>query len=276
MEHVLLGFDGSEAAVAALTWVAQRARQTSSHVTLTSVVELFESERELERVSREGADMLRRLAPSAEVETKVLRGWMPEALLEGDRTADLVVVGSHLYAPVRSTLRGWVPLRVSVKSVVPSCIVPAGWEDRPGPIIVGYDDDGSADAALRFAASEASRSGRTLFIVHARPNTMLHPRDQAEREAVADGAARTVANTYPGVAIEQIVMADEPAMVLETLAREASLVVIGSHRHGVLAGGLLGTIGWYVVGSMTAPLCIVPPESLTPLVAPAGRTAAVG
>ncbi|MBB3158327.1 nucleotide-binding universal stress UspA family protein [Microbacterium proteolyticum] len=265
MDHMLLGFDGSEASVAALEWVAQRARHVPSHVTLTSVAELFESERELRRVSEEGADLLRKLAPSVAVETKVIRGWMPGALLESEQAADLVVIGSHLYAPVRSTLKGWVPLRVSVAAAIPSCIVPSGWRERPGPVIVGYDGDGSADAALHFAASEAARTERKLLIVHAWPIKMLRKRNESAHQEMLEEAVRTVSRAYPGLLTEHILMADDPALVLGALARDASLVVIGSHHHGALAGGLLGTVAWYLVGSMTSPLCVVPPEFLPPL-----------
>jgi nucleotide-binding universal stress UspA family protein len=272
VEHVLLGFEGSEASVAALEWVAERAQHVPSHVTLTTVAEFFESERELQRVAQQGAELLLRRATSATVEMRVRRGWMPETLLESDRVADLVVIGSHLYAPVRSMLKGWVPLRVSVQSAVPTCIVHAGWHDRPGPVIVGYDGDGSADAALRFAASEAARTKRSLLIVHAWTVGALGTRNEAEHRAVVDRAILAVSRTYPGLHVEHVLMADDPALVLESLAREASLVVIGSHHHGALAGGLLGTVAWYLVGAMAAPLCVVPPESLTPLDAP-GYTA---
>ncbi len=265
MDHMLLGFDGSEASLAALEWVAQRARHVPSRVTLTSVAELFESERELRRVSEEGADVLRKLAPSVTVKTKVIRGWMPGALLDSDRIADLVVIGSHPYAPVRSTLKGWVPLRVSVAAAVPSCIVPSGWHERPGPVIVGYDGDGSADAALHFAASEAARTERKLLIVNAWPIKMLRKRNESEHQEMLEKAARAVSRAYPGLLAEHLLVADDPALVLEALARDASLVVIGSHHHGALAGGLLGTVAWYLVGSMAAPLCVVPPESLSPL-----------
>lgn len=265
MEHIVVGFDGSEASVAALEWTAQRAQHVPSHVTLTSVAEFFESERELRSVSHEGADMCRRLAPSATIDTKVLRGWMPDTLLESSKAADLLVVGSHLHAPVRSMLKGWIPLRVSVRSAVPSCVVPAGWRQRTGPVVVGYDDDGSSEAALRFAASEAARTKQELLIVHAWPEKMFHSGTRAEHEAVTHRAGLAVSRTYPGLPLEQVMMADDPALVLEALAQKAALVVIGSHRHGALAGGLLGTVAWFVIGQMTAPLCVVPPDSLAPL-----------
>ncbi len=62
-------------------------------------------------------------------------------------------------------------------------------------------------------------------------------------------------------------MDDEAAEVLESLSSSASLIVIGSHRYGALAGGFVGSVAWFLVGQMNAPLCVVPPESFEPLTA---------
>ncbi len=267
MEHVLLGFDGSDASVSALEWVAARANRIPSRVTLTAVAEFFDSERAVQHTADEGAALLSRLAPTALVERKVLRGFMPGAFVESDRAADLVVVGSHLYGPVRSVLTGWVPLRVSLQSIAPACVVPVGWTEKADPVVVGYTDDGSADAALRFAASEASKTGRRLLVVHTWLDTVLHRDQDPRHRRILDRAAEIVAENHPALPVETLLMDDEAAEVLESLSSSASLIVIGSHRYGALAGGFVGSVAWFLVGQMNAPLCVVPPESFEPLTA---------
>ncbi len=265
MENILLGFDGSEGSISALEWVAARASHSPGRVTLTTVAELFESEQEAQRIASAGTQMLARLAPTMLVEQKILRGFMPGTFLESDRAADLVVVGAYHDAPVRALLTGWVPLRVSLRAIAPSCVVPAGWSDEGGPIVVGYTDDGSADAALRFAASEAALTKRRLIVVHTWLNRVFHSTQAEAHRAPLDDAIRTISGTYPDLAVDPVLINDDAAMVLASFASTAALVVIGSHRYGTLSGGFVGSVAWFLVDQMRSPLCVVPPESLEPL-----------
>lgn len=126
----------------------------------------------------------------------------------------------------------------------------------PGPIVVGYDDKPPAQQALERAITEAKSSGAELVVVAVEemtfepegpqsfgaldaPPEMIPLVAPADLEAVLERARERVADA--GVAADFIWAAGEPASEIVGVARErhASLVVLGSHHHGLM-GRLLG------------------------------------
>jgi nucleotide-binding universal stress UspA family protein len=125
-----------------------------------------------------------------------------------------------------------------------------------GPIVVGFDDKPPARQALERAIAEAKSSGAELVVVAVEemtfepegpqsfgaidsPPEMIPLVAPAHLEAVLERARERVADA--GVAADVFGAAGEPASEIVGVARErhASLVVLGSHHHGVM-GRLFG------------------------------------
>ena len=125
-----------------------------------------------------------------------------------------------------------------------------------GPIVVGYDDKPPAQQALERAIAEAKSSGAELVVVAVEemtfdpegpqsfgaldsPPEMIPLVAPAHLEAVLERVRSRLADE--GVAADFVWGAGEPASEIVGVARErhASLVVLGSHHHGVM-GRLFG------------------------------------
>lgn len=271
MEKIVAGFDGSPAAESALDWITDRALREDLRVEVVLVANMLLPDDADADVTLERAETrLTSRIPGIPVETVRVDGLMPGALVQVAQGADLLVVGVDRGHPVRAALHGWLPQRVSAESTAPTCIVPREWEAVDGPVTVGLADDGSSDAAIEFAAAEAGATSRPLRLVHAwygalptdppqaKPTSMrgLH----AEHQVFAAEAADRVRGAHPGIEVHVELTQANPSAALAAASRLSSLLVIGTHHRGILAGGLVGSVALDLIGAIGAPLCVVPPR----------------
>ena len=272
METIVLGFDGSAASLVALDWVAARAAFRPAEIDIVMIGgTMLEDDSGRDAGLEDAARRLRDRAPDAEVDCHRFTGRMPDALLERARGADLLVVGSHRGRPVWSALAGWLPLRVASRSRTPVAVVPDDGDATGGKIVVGIDDDDSSLAALDFAAREAAIEDATLVLVH----TWQMPVPQMEgsvallaspiearagHRRMLREAAQRAQSAHPGILIESVMEQGSPASALLHAAREASLLVLGTHHRGLLAGAFLGSVNQDVLTQCRVPVCIVPAE----------------
>lgn len=135
-------------------------------------------------------------------------------------------------------------------------------------IIVGTDGSPHSMRAVEWAAGEAALRGASLRIVHA-VAPWLHdenvdPRLVPVREWLlaggqeAIGAAVEAARTRaPGLDVDGEVVPGGAARTLLERARDASLIVLGSHGAGTVAGLLLGSTALQVVAHTPVPAVVV-------------------
>ena len=141
-----------------------------------------------------------------------------------------------------------------------------------GRIVVGIDGSEASRRALRWAVHEAKLRQADLRVVHTWPSPYVAfgptPRmhgtvdvvaterriaeDLVERELDAVGAAGR-----PTIRIERQVVEGPTARTLLDAAEGADLLVLGSSRHGTLAGIVLGAVGQECVQHAPCPLVIV-------------------
>ncbi|MEN2740362.1 universal stress protein [Microbacterium sp. X-17] len=271
MERIVLGYDGSRGADAALAWVADRVRKRPARVEVVIVANMFGADRSEVRGHLEHAEReLRSQTPAFPVETHYYDGTMPRTLVDAAEGADLLVIGLSHAHPLRAALHGWMPFRISAQSSAKTCIVPESWAPRDGAVVVGLQDDDSSLAALDVAANEARDADCALHVVHAwaapeEPDVdgssalaAAPAAELAAHRAVVDAAVRRVRAAHPTLRVEGDLVRADPVIALKDVAAESRLVVIGTHQRGILAGGLLGSVAQDLIWELGAPLCVVP------------------
>ncbi|MEV6940785.1 universal stress protein [Streptomyces sp. NPDC051172] len=132
-------------------------------------------------------------------------------------------------------------------------------------IVVGVDGSEASRAALRWAARQAGLTGAELRPVQAwrLPPTYGMPTDYSDvdfEKQARENLRRTLDETlgeHPGVPVAPQVVEGHPAAVLTEAARNADLLVVGSHGHGAFAGMLLGSVSHHCVHHATCPVTVV-------------------
>ncbi|WP_240642477.1 universal stress protein [Microbacterium sulfonylureivorans] len=272
MERIVLGYDGSPAAVSALSWTAARAARGTTRVDVVLVASPFTRDRApgLERLG-EAEAFLRDRLPGLEVELHRLDGSVTESIAEAAEDADMVVIGIHPGHPIRAAAAGWTPLRLSTRANAPVCMVPAGWTEGGDPVTVGVADDSSSNSAIDFGVAEATATGVSLRLVHSwlmpSPTFDYGTAITVDPAAVIEDHRRTlsaaverVLRDAPSVPVESELIRDSRSAALLRFASRSSLLLIGTHRRGVLAGTLLGSVAQEVLWRADCPVCVVPPQ----------------
>jgi nucleotide-binding universal stress UspA family protein len=146
-------------------------------------------------------------------------------------------------------------------------------------IAVGFDGSAGAEAALRFAVSEARLRGAELRVVHAwlpRPATAgawrlgRRPaeleRDAAESHEAALAELRLhveltmIEADAEDLDVDVAGVEGVPRRVLVEESRDADLLVVGARGSGRLPVALLGSVSAACARHASCPVVIVPPE----------------
>lgn len=276
MERIVLGYDGTSASVAALEWVAQRAARGHAMVGVVNVASSLDKDRTatLDRLADAEA-LLRERVPGVGVELHRLEGGPVEALAEFADEADLLVVGINPGHPIRAALAGAMPLRLSTLSRVPVAMIPAGWVAANDAVTVGIADDGSSQGALAFATKEAVAMGAALRLVHSwlmptpafSGSTVLVQTTEsamAEHRLTLDRALSWVLERHATLPVQTDLIRDSRSAALLRFAGSSSMLVIGTHRRGMLAGSILGSVAQEVLWHAECPVVVVPSETPAP------------
>lgn len=134
-------------------------------------------------------------------------------------------------------------------------------------ILVPLDGSELARRALPFATTLALRTGRTLLLLRAF-STMRSVTEagdlEIEREMAAELDEDARAARSGGVAVETIVVNDEPASAIlkAVAAHDAGLLVMSTHGRSGLGRWLYGSIADEVLRSSPVPVLLVPPAGL--------------
>jgi nucleotide-binding universal stress UspA family protein len=270
MTQYTIGVDASDAARAALEWVAEVADPLSDSVRLITVFELFgDLSDQAEIRLLEARTVLRERHPGLHVTTDLVGGWTVRGLVtEGERGSVLVIGGRQRHRFVAS-LRGRVAERTVAGATNPVVVVP---ESRTrhcsGPLLVGVDSR-TAGTALVYAADIAARRGLDLVLVRAwQPPSVRTPYgiayyegDLSTWERKAEGeleaALRAVEAARPGLGALGRVRRGSAAGVLLRESTSASMVVMG-RRHSTALGGLLaGSVGETLMHQAHVPVAVV-------------------
>ena len=139
-------------------------------------------------------------------------------------------------------------------------------------IVVGVDGSDGGRRALRWTIHEAAaRSGTVQAVIAWRwdsfdlpPHAATHP-DQ-ERERAEETLAREVESMgeRAGVSIASEVVEGRAADVLTAAARDADLLVLGSHGHSRVRHTVLGSVSEECVRKAACPIVVLPVPQASP------------
>ncbi|TQK20710.1 universal stress protein family protein [Microbacterium sp. SLBN-154] len=245
-QTIVVGLEPGVASTSLLDWVAARAERIPLRVHLVAVTRFgIDGSSDVEAETELAAAYLRSTSGDIAVDTHVVTGTMPEALMGYDTAADLVVLGIRRGDPLHTFLHGWMPVRAAARAVSPVVFIPTDGGRPDGPVVVGIDLE-TSDAAVLIAAREAELSGEPLVVVHV----------GADRGAL-DRACEQARNAAPGIEVRpEWVPRGDPVAVIQSVAADASLVVVGSHRRGPLSSALLGSVSVPSLWHLRAPVCL--------------------
>lgn len=276
--RIVVGIEQTPAGERALAWAAQRAAERNHPLLIVTVLSgalgvvgegplLAETEYQL-TVWLE-AEAARLTDSGLTVYTEVRRGDPVAQLAKASAEEDLLVIGSDYQGHPDGPEHGVHGIRIVSAASVPVVVVPdIDLHDRTG-VVVGIDGSPVSEAAIRFAAAEADRLGEPLIAVTvwtpmaARPRNALvyQPDYLAALERTAEETlALSLAGLrqdYPDLEIRRLARQGYPSAVINELAADACLAVVGSHGRGAFARFLLGSISHEVLARLAAPTAVV-------------------
>lgn len=272
-EHIVLATDGQPAASAAARWLAERARSHVIDVDLVHVVARHPAGAGApsgqDDPTARAKTSLSVTAPSVVATTRVIAGDVHDVLVDLTKAADLVVFGTRRNAAALHLLPSF-STRFAKSAWCPVVVVPEGWRSSVGPIVVGVEGDGSDTTAIEFAAHEAMVLRRDLVLVHAwQLAPLVWPTLQVDQEghATAHGPAARLAaiadplsERYPELSVVPILEHDAPIRALVRDARDASLLVVGTHGLDSVERFVLGSISRGVMERPACPIAVIRPK----------------
>ena len=258
---IVVGYDGSPGARAALWWAIDDARRRLVPLRLVFAVEPslrsaalpfvpgdIDQGGERARCARERLDAIiatsRASAPDIEITGYTPHDMAASVLHDLSGTSALVVVGSRGTNGLAGVLLGSVTTALALHALGPVVVVrPDAPRPVDGPVVAGFDGSASADRALVFAAEEAALRSVGLVAVSAGVTGSDSPAILADR--------------FPGVEVTVGRVPGHLGHALVDAAGGAQLVVIGQSMSG--RGGAHGSVGRYLLRHAAVPVCIVAP-----------------
>ena len=275
-QNIVVGYDDTTAAMAAVRWAADLARSTRSGIRLVHAwtwpllgqgmagVPLLDPTGPRNQAMRLLDDAAERVAtwfPDVPVTSELLPGTPREALEEISERTDLLVVGTRGLGPVLGSLLGSVSRGILHDAGCPVAVIRSD-EHRAGPVLAAYDGSDAAGEAVDEAADLAAAWGAALRVIHVRAGAPAPRAGDAEARSAGDrseaileeGAARAAAR-HEGLEIQTRMVEDRTvAEGLLDAATGARMLVIG---HRGLSRGPFGSTAHAIVLHATGNVAVV-------------------
>ena len=287
---ILVGVDGSAAALGAVRWAARYAALRNAPLTLVHVVdaplpEWFEvatlagSRQWQEQRARDFIEPAIEIAEEStgecgpvQIDSKVFNSATVPTLVGLSAEVEMVVVGYQGHGGVlaRSFL-GSVSSALVYHAHCPVAVIHYGeamiGNAARAPVLVGIDGSPASEAATAIAFEEASRRGVGLIALHAWTDPRVSgskglfqnskwDAQLAEEEETLSERLAGWHERYPDVGIRRRIEIGDPARWLIEASERAQLIVVGSHGCGWFSGRLLGSVGAAVVNRAKIPVIV--------------------
>jgi nucleotide-binding universal stress UspA family protein len=283
-KSVMVGVDGSAAALYAVDWAAAEAGRRRLPLRIVHVAARWEYNAaapaepgvEAPRPEAAGLQVLRiaeeraRTFASVDVSCRLGIGPVPLTLLQEAEDAALLVLGPRGAGGFTRLLLGSVSRQAAEHAPCPVVIVPPDTDTRPrrAEIVVGVDGSAGSIDAVGFALEEASLRAVGLRAIHAWAHPAYPPEMRPARYdqmAVEREGARLLSESlagwkskYPDVPLLEQVIEGAPVDVLIETSGSAELLVVGARGRGGFPGLRVGSVSHAVLHRARGPLVVVP------------------
>jgi nucleotide-binding universal stress UspA family protein len=282
MTTFVTGYDGSDAARAALRWTSRLAGALGADVVAANVYAHAPylpgkgaSDGPVHELAEEArADAERTLAAVdvAEVTHVAVGADSPAAgltQLAEDQHAALVAVGVTHRGALGRVIIGSVGEKLLHGSPAPVAVVPSEVRDKPIETVgVAYDDRPESRTAVLSAKALADRLGAKLVVLSVNEPLLVPYNgygvppgyEDLDRELAAEyGAAiRTQIDELVGADVEVRAYVGSAVRRLTEAAAEVDLLVTGSRGYGAVRGVLLGSVSRHLVDHAPCPVLVLP------------------
>jgi nucleotide-binding universal stress UspA family protein len=267
-ERVVLAADDSYGAVAAAGWLADRARRRSMEIEIVVVERHVRSgqksgppEEIAEGVAWRMREYLAARIPSAATTIRIMQGEVVTALRDSAEDGDLLVLGcnrtgvwQHLALASRST-------QVAEQAIRPTVLVPAGWTQKAGAVVVGIPGH-EVPTLLEWGAAEAKSAGRPLLLLRSSalswsidtpvPEADVTLMNALDRRLLTDAGA-LIRLAHPGLEVRTELEHDGLARELTEHGAQAAMLVVGGP-----SGPGFGSALRRVLEHAPCPIAVVP------------------
>ncbi|MEW2614768.1 universal stress protein [Streptomyces sp. NPDC047880] len=270
--HVVVGVDGSLAAVRALDCATEEAARRCLAL---RVVHAVADRDEAGPILASAAARVHERRPGLRVETRAVEDAAVRALARESEGAALTVVGTRGFGTVSGLLAGSVSWRLAAHVHSPLLVARGDHpRDEGREVLLGLESDAD-QAAAAHAFQEAALRGARLRVLHA--STHRHTRPELpspvaatsrgqKRQALIDRAEEAVPRftiahlreEYPQVEVDSRTVRTGPAHALLAGTREAGVVVIGMRRSAVRLGPPVGPVAHVLLQNSHCPVVLVP------------------
>ena len=220
------------------------------------------------------AEEVRSAHPGLEVSVNALIGNSAAAVLEEASKAQLVVVGSRGLGGFRGLLLGSTGVQVATHAPCPAAIIRGTAPDGARSVVVGIDGSELSLAALEYGFDLASRHGWDLVAAHAwdvptydllaapagPPAPNLAEVEESEVRAAGESLAG-FRDRYPDVAVSEVVVKGPVVRALMEAAEAPAAIVVGSRGRGEVVGAVLGSVSQGLLHRATVPVVVVRPDA---------------
>ncbi|GAA4454914.1 universal stress protein [Phytohabitans houttuyneae] len=267
---IVVGFDASDGAHAALRWAMDEGARSGRPVSLvfafdwpvnTGVAGLapafwpdYGAQEEADEVVVATVAEARQAHPGVPLTGTVVPGAATAVLVERSRQSHLVVLGGRGAGGFAGQLIGSTSISVSTHAHCPVVVVRGREPAANAPIVAGVDGSDYALMALEFAFAAAAGRGTGLRVVRAAERSGT--RGDEDRAATAELVARW-RDKYPQVATSVHIDSRPPAEALVDASGGAQLVVVGSRGRGGFRGMLLGSVSQQLLYHADCPVAVV-------------------
>ena len=292
---VIVAVDGGEPSNNAVRWAANTALkrgvplQLASSYTMPQFLyaegmvppqELFDDlQNECLNKIEAAREIAKEVAPDLEIGHTVAEGSPIDMLLGLSKDATMIVMGSRGLGGLSGMVLGSVSAAVVAHASCPVVVVrednAVTEQTKYGPVVVGVDGSDVSVKATEVAFEEAQARGAELIAVHTYLENQVHEPvagailgeagwkrfEQERREKLEKGLAPLEAK-YPDVKVTKVVTQDRPVRALVDHAKEAQLLITGSHGRGGFKGMLLGSTSRALLQAAPCPMMVVRPERL--------------
>lgn len=284
---VVVGYDGSPASEAAVTWAAEEATRRHAPLRLVHALALAIVRRPIgpavmlridpirhaaERLLDATCQRVRSAHPELKIDAVATVADPAPVLLHEATHAGLLVIGSRGLGEFRDLAAGSVMAHVATHAPCPVVVVPASWDagrKDPPEVVVGVDGSQNSMATVDFAFEQAQATTASLTAVLAWRDPvwtgpgdqlpLVYDQHQLEQESAAVLAESIAGHTdkYPDIPVTERLVRGHADDVLVEAARSAQLLVVGSRGRGAFRGLLLGSVSRSLLHHAPCPVAVV-------------------